>query len=85
MQCEFFIDKGIDVVLTAVSVVIGYWLGVTANKIALEKQQKRRRTELLNELKKSLEQNLRYLDQITDHHFPRGEMPTFQLDTILLL
>lgn len=84
MDATFFWDKGIDVGLTLISVAAGYWLAIRLDRRSRAAQESRRRTELLRELKKSLEQNLKYLDQITDYHFPRNEWPTFNLDTVWL-
>jgi len=80
----FLLDKAIDIVLMIVSVALGYFLGVTADARLRANQERLRRHELLRELINSLKQNVQYLDQITNHHIPRGEWPTFHLDTVWL-
>lgn len=83
-MCQFLIDKGLDVVLAAVGIIIGYRLALAADARQRLLHQTTRRKELLQQLHTSLEQNLKYLDQITGLHFKRGELPTFHLDTTWL-
>jgi hypothetical protein len=81
---QLIIDKGVDVVLAALGVWIGYKLALSADAKQRQLDQTTRRKELLQQLLASLEQNLKYLNQITGLHFKRGELPTFHLDTTWL-
>lgn len=83
-MCQFLIDKGLDIVLAAFGIFIGYRLALRADARQRLQDQTARRKELLQQLHSSLKQNLKYLDQITGLHFKRGELPTFHLDTTWL-
>ena len=82
--CTFLLDKSIDIVITGISLFAGFKLGVWHEKRIKYAEEKSRRKELLSELSKSLDDNLVYLNQITDLHVPKQEIPTFHLDTAWL-
>ena len=85
MDCPLKIAEYLfNIVLTIVSVAAGFILATLYERSQSEKAFKARRTELLTDLKTSLQENLRLLNQITDLHFPKGELPSFTLDTALL-
>jgi hypothetical protein len=83
-MCQFFLNKGIDIVVSAVSVFIGFKLGVWHETKKEKKLERQKRQELLRELSKTLNDNLGYLEQITNLHAPKKEIPTFFLDTVWL-
>jgi hypothetical protein len=73
-----------DILLTAVGVFLGYVVAVRYERSKAERESKARRGELLSDLKISPKNNLGYLNQITDLHFQKGELPSFPLDTVAL-
>ena len=81
---QFLLDKGIDLTITIISLFIGFKLGVSYETRTKAKEEKEKRQALLSELSKSLDDNLKLLNQITDEHVPRQEAPTFHLDTAWL-
>ncbi len=84
MESSFLVDKGIDAVLALAGAMFGFYLGAREDKRSRTQQEKIRRQALLEELIKSLEQNLKYLNQMEELASSRGEWPTFHLDTIWL-
>ena len=81
---QFLLDKGIDLIITAISIFIGFRLGVSYETRTKAKEEKEKRQALLSELSKSLDDNLKLLNQITNTHVPEGKTPTFHLDTAWL-
>ena len=67
-----------------IGIVVGFWVAIRQERKRSDELFQIKQSQVLKDLKKSLEDNLNYLNQITEKHFKNGEFPTFPLDTAFL-
>ena len=70
--------------MTLIGAWVGVFLGIRQSKRIEGIRFAEERSDILNALLYSLEENHKYIEQIENLHFPANEIPSFPLDTVAL-